>query len=305
VAGVASGTIIDNGYYELIFAGGTSLGAVASGGATESVNGYASGALIEAFGYEFLASGGTASATQMQSGAIVYVASGGTAIGTVNSGGTDEVIGLVSGTVLSGGGEQLLLGGTAVGTIVANGGVDVEEGVASGTKVLPGGFDFVAAGTAIGTIVSGGVAFFASGATISGATISGGTLELASGVIIGSGAITFSSGGELELSDSHDFHGLVAGFKVPDSIDLADIPYVSSGAGATRMSWTQLTSGASASGTLTVSENGHTANITLLGQYVAGNFHIQTDGAGGTLVTDPPLVATDATPVLLTNPRHT
>jgi hypothetical protein len=194
--------------------------------------------------------------------------------------------------VLSGGGEQLLLGGTAVGTIVANGGVDVEEGVASATKVLPGGFDFVAAGTASGTIVSGGVAFFASGATISGATISGGTLEIASGAIIGSGAITFSSGGELELSDSHDFHGLVAGFTVPDSIDLVDIPFVS---GVTTSGWTQLTSGATASGILTVTEGGHTANITLLGQYVAGNFHIQTDNNGGTLVTDPPATTQSST----------
>jgi len=38
----------------------------------------------------------------------------------------------------------------------------------------------------------------------------------------------------------------------------------------------------------------HTANILLLGQYVAGNFTIANDGAGGVLVTDPPVrVATD------------
>ena len=33
-----------------------------------------------------------------------------------------------------------------------------------------------------------------------------------------------------------------------------------------------------------------TANITLLGQYVAGNFTKQSDSNGGTLITDPPLV---------------
>ena len=42
------------------------------------------------------------------------------------------------------------------------------------------------------------------------------------------------------------------------------------------------------SGTLTVGDGLHAANLTLLGQYVAGQFHLAADGAGGTLVTDPP-----------------
>ena len=53
-------------------------------------------------------------------------------------------------------------------------------------------------------------------------------------------------------------------------------------------------SGNSSSGTLSVTDGSHTANILLLGQYVAGNFNIASDGTGGTLVTDPPVtVATD------------
>jgi hypothetical protein len=48
------------------------------------------------------------------------------------------------------------------------------------------------------------------------------------------------------------------------------------------------------SGTLTVSDHGgNTANITLLGQYVAGNFNIATDGHGGTVVYDPAVSSTD------------
>ena len=43
------------------------------------------------------------------------------------------------------------------------------------------------------------------------------------------------------------------------------------------------------SGTLSVSDGTHAASILLLGQYVAGNFHIASDGTGGTIVTDPPL----------------
>jgi hypothetical protein len=37
--------------------------------------------------------------------------------------------------------------------------------------------------------------------------------------------------------------------------------------------------------------NGNVANIALLGQYVAGSFALSSDGHGGTLVTDPAVVA--------------
>jgi hypothetical protein len=44
------------------------------------------------------------------------------------------------------------------------------------------------------------------------------------------------------------------------------------------------------------------ADITLLGQYVQGNFKISDDTHGGTVVADPPVVAqTD----LLVNPHST
>jgi hypothetical protein len=39
-------------------------------------------------------------------------------------------------------------------------------------------------------------------------------------------------------------------------------------------------------GTLAAANANHTANITLLGQYMAGNFHPSTDHHGGTIVTD-------------------
>jgi hypothetical protein len=54
--------------------------------------------------------------------------------------------------------------------------------------------------------------------------------------------------------------------------------------------------------TLTVSSGGVSADITLLGQYLQGNFKISDDTHGGTLVADPPVVAqTD----LLVNPHST
>ncbi len=43
------------------------------------------------------------------------------------------------------------------------------------------------------------------------------------------------------------------------------------------------------SGTLTVTDGTHTARLTMLGSYVAANFHLADDGHGGTLVNDPPV----------------
>ena len=78
------------------------------------------------------------------------------------------------------------------------------------------------------------------------------------------------------------FGGLVAGFAQPDVMDLMDIAYHS---GTTSLAWAQ----SGTSGTLTVTDGTHTAHLTLLGQYVAGQFHIASDGHGGTMVTDPPV----------------
>jgi hypothetical protein len=119
----------------------------------------------------------------------------------------------------------------------------------------------------------------------------------------GSGTVTFSGGGTFKLDDSVHYGGTVAGFGVPDQLDLADIPFIS---GTTTVSWNQLTSGSTASGTLTVTDGtlATTANITLLGQYVAGNFHIGNDGAGGTLVTDPPVSSSDQNQLALANTQH-
>ena len=121
------------------------------------------------------------------------------------------------------------------------------------------------------------------------ATLSGGYLELGGGNGVGSGGVvTFAGGGYLKLDDSIHFNGLVAGFGIPGSIDLADIAFTSN----TTSGFVE--AGNNTSGTLTVSDGTHTANITLLGSYIAGQFHLATDGSGGTLVTDPPLaVATD------------
>jgi hypothetical protein len=116
--------------------------------------------------------------------------------------------------------------------------------------------------------------------------LSGGFLEIKSGGT--AGIINFTTGsiggGTLQLDDPVHFNGQISGFGVAGGIDLRDIAF---GAGTT-LAFTEAPG--STSGTLTVSDGANTANITLLGQYVAGNFTKQSDGNGGTLITDPPLV---------------
>lgn len=195
-------------------------------------------------------------------------------------------------------------GGTDRGARIS-GGVQLDYGLASGATIFAGSQVVENGGIARASIVhSGGTEYVSAGGSINGVTIRGGIVDLASGALVGSKDLTFSGGGELVLNDAIDFGGLVAGFGASDSIDLVDIKFVATGKHKTKLTWTQLTSGTSASGTLAVSQGGHTADITLLGQYVAGNFSLQSGGFGGTLVTDPPVLATVTSSPVLVNPHH-
>ena len=155
-----------------------------------------------------------------------------------------------------------------------------------------GGIERVLAGgvTVASLVNSGGREIVGPGGVASAATISGGTLEIDDGGSTGSGAVTFaaSGGGILQLDASIHFGGLVAGFGEPDFLDLRDIAFGS----ATTLSFTE--AAGNTSGVLSVSDSVRTANITLLGQYAAGQFTTANDGHGGTLIGDPsPAAPTD------------
>ena len=212
--------------------------------------------------------GGSESGTRVSAGGTEVASSGGTLMSSTLVGGVQFVLsgGTASGTIVNGGNEQVLSGGTASGTTISN-----------------GGFLVVSAG-----------------GTINGATISGATMEIASGGLTGSNAITYAGGAALILDASTTFSGTVAGLAVGDFLDLRDISFIS---GTTTKNFVE--AGSNTSGTLTVSDGTHTANLALLGQYVTAQFNITSDGHGGTLVTDPPLtVATDQQPPFLTRPQH-
>jgi autotransporter-associated beta strand protein/probable HAF family extracellular repeat protein len=120
-----------------------------------------------------------------------------------------------------------------------------------------------------------------------GTVIAAGTLELGSGASI-LGDVTFAGiTGTLKLDNSSSFTGTVAGMFGQDTIDFADINPATVG----QPSY----SGNSSGGTLTVTDGSHTANIALLGNYLASTFVPSSDGHGGTSVIDPPAAGSNQT----------
>ena len=214
--------------------------------------------------------------------------SGGTANGTtISSGGTLELLGgaTASGTMISSGGALEIGSGFTISGYVVSSGISLEVasgGTASGVSVSSGGaVDVFAGGTASGaTINNGGHAFVFSGGKVDAATISAGTLVLSNGAIV-SGTISFSGGGTL-LIEGTGSYGLVAGFAVPDTFDLAAVNFASASASFN-----------SATDVLTVTDGAHSVSIELIGNYAAGNFNLKPESGGtGTLVVDPPIGGT-------------
>jgi autotransporter passenger strand-loop-strand repeat protein len=162
--------------------------------------------------------------------------------------------------------------------------------------VRSGGTLVVLGATAIGDgVVSGGYELVQSGGLATNVDLYGGTLEVASGGLIG-GHVTSgqnSGGSTLFLDGSTNFHGLVGDFGTflpgygfggrPDRIDLRDIAFGTTKKSQTTVSFTEAAN--TLSGTLSVTDGVHTANMVLLGQYTASEFVAASDGHGGTLIT--------------------
>src|SRR5581483_10567212 len=105
----------------------------------------------------------------------------------------------------------------------------------------------------------------------------GATIELSAPY---AGQVTFeAASGTLKLDNSSSFSGTVAGMSAQDTIDFADINFAS----LQQPSF----SGNSVGGMLTLTDGTHSANIALLGNYIASTFVTSSDGHGGTYVVDP------------------
>jgi autotransporter passenger strand-loop-strand repeat protein len=255
-----SGTIVISTYsdHEIISAGGVDSGAVIQNG-WQDVYGTAIGATL-GFGFQVVHSGGLAVSTTFVGEGHLTIGSGG--VGSAN-----------------------MIGAT---------GAELVYGVDEASTVLSGGFLGVEGGgvDSASTVSSGGKEWVEAGGAVDGITLAGGEVEIKSGGTAGSSTIVFSDGGLLKLDDAAAFSGTISGFTSGnDSIDLANINFSGatlsySGAAPTEVTFGDLASWTSLSGTLTIGDGSHTASLAMLGDYTSGNFHLSDDGHGGTLVTE-------------------
>jgi hypothetical protein len=106
-----------------------------------------------------------------------------------------------------------------------------------------------------------------------------GTLDLNGTITTGGASILFASGADavLRASTSDLSAAPITGFAAGDGIDLTDLLP----GGAPMLEFVQN----GASGVLTIEENGHSAAITLVGQFDASAFTAASDGGIGTMIT--------------------
>ena len=187
--------------------------------------------------------------------------------GTLQTSGSNALIETVSGsadmfngvTIRSGstveitGGAMLTLGGTIAnsGTLLVNGGtLDVNGALTGGTSEISG-----AGVMAIAQASSENIAFLS------------------------------NSTGQLVLDQAPGYTGQVSGFGTAQSIDLTDVDF----AAGVKISYAS-NNRRNTSGVLTITEGTTTTHLDLQGSYTLANFHVASDGEGGTLLTDPTVV---------------
>jgi VCBS repeat-containing protein/autotransporter passenger strand-loop-strand repeat protein len=233
--------------------------------------------------------GSTDSSTTVSAGGSFTLSSGVTDAGDVFIGSAS--VSVLSGAVLydatvsSGAFLAVNQGVVATSAIVSSGGSlgVTSGGLDSASLILGGGIAAISnGGTDSGSTIAGGTEVVFSGGFVNGDILKGGLLEIKSGG--SAGLVTFSGGGTIRLDDSQHFTSPIANYGRPGSLELADIPFNSSGtSSATTISWVQ----SGTSGTLTVSDSGGpAAHITLVGQYSQANFVLSSGGAGDSLIFD-------------------
>ncbi|WP_051296586.1 autotransporter outer membrane beta-barrel domain-containing protein [Anaeroarcus burkinensis] len=248
---------INSGGRQCIYSGGTATDSQVQGGGLLRINagGSAINATLET-GYVLQAdtdatlttsvggptiSSGTASNITLNSGGILDVLTGGSALGTIISrGGIENVSGDASGatinnggvqnvssggnvsgaTISSGGTQSVSSGGLATGSIVQSGGVQnvSSGGVATGATISSGGTQSVNFGgsASLSTIKSGGSQTVASGGIVTNTQIDSGGVQtvatggIVDGVVVNSGGTqTISRGGLLQLEATTPIAGTV------------------------------------------------------------------------------------------------
>jgi autotransporter passenger strand-loop-strand repeat protein len=280
---------------ETVFGSAVSAIVAARGILNVSSGGLTIGATVSSSGNLFVS--GSGSATTVSAGGADYVFSGG--IDSATSVYGAEVVsagGVASGMILSSGGGAFVYGSAVSASVQSSAFLNISSGgVASATTVSSGGVAFVYGSASGTTLMSGGKEFISSGGIDNGTTLSGGKEVVIAGGTL-SGIVTFAGSGQLVLDQSASFSSsaMLAGFNTTsDLLDLADISFASH----PTIGYTPASG--NLSGTLSVSDGVHSANLVLIGQYTAGSFSSSADATGGTIIVDPPASGTQQ----LTNPH--
>jgi hypothetical protein len=260
-------------------------------------------------------SGATDSSITLGNGSDTLTLSGGGNNDVTIGNGNDTVTatGESHDTITVGNGNDSVTAGNASIITVGNGTNTLSAG--AGSNIVAGkGNDTVIAGN--GSIITvGNGADMVTAGNVSTVTVGNGNDTVTTGagstVTVGNGNDTVTVGDDFTIiagsgtdkfvvdSTASPLTGSITGFGAQDTIDLSNVTF---GTGTT-LALTENSSNTEAM--LTVGDGTHTANLTLIGQYVAAQFSLTTDGQGGTLITDPPTVAmTDHNPIAIATPHH-
>ncbi|MCB8877104.1 Hint domain-containing protein [Acidisoma silvae] len=258
-----------NGGEEIVYGSGTvvSSGSSTGSGSTSATN--------------VVSSGATSSGLTVSNGGTLTVNAGGTIVSaTIQSGGSVVVNGTDSGTVISAGGNELLVGSANGDQIYGTQTVSGTAPVATGETVFAGGvIDVTLKGAVLSnTVLSGGTLEINGNAAATGTTVitDGGVIDLQSPKANMSGSLVFSGSGTLQETavTSATFgltNAVISGFGTGDSIDLTQF-----GSGSTA-------SFAVVSGNVvaTVTSGTGSETFTFAGTDLASSLSLVSDGGTG------------------------
>ena len=230
-----------------------------------------------------VSSGVTSSGLVVTSGSTLTVNGGGTVVSaTILSGGAATVAGLDSGSVISAGGNETVLGSAVGDQVFGTQLISAGGAVVSGETVFNGGsVDLFLKGGAVDnlTVSSGGALNINGNATGSNTVVAGGgVIDLQSPKANLTGTLTFSGAGTLLVTDqtSAGFGDLapILGFGAGDSVDVAVIA-----PGAALAS--TVVSGNTVE---TVSGGGASQSFIFAGLYAPNSFSLVADAGAGVMI---------------------
>lgn len=288
VSGNTVATVISGGASESFTFAGTvsSLVLSADGSGGEEI---VLGAAVSSSGTLILSSGVTSSGLSVASGGVIEVQSGGTLVSaTILSGGIVVDSGFDSGSVISFGASETVLGSASGDQIYGTQVVSATNAVVSGETVHGGGvLDlFLKTTSAVDTVVeSGGTLAISGNAVVSNIVLDGGAvLELQSPKANVLGSIVFSGGATLAEQDivsaGHGISATISGWQGGDVIDTtyqyadASLSVVSSGG------FTEVTLSVTSADPAVGDGGLASQTFTFAGGYDAGSF-VLTSGTNG------------------------